>query len=159
LAIIPKTYEDAEFDALTWWKNGYKAVTACYSARQPSQEVLGAIIAARVKTVFLSFDPDRAGDGAAEATAGLLLSRGVEVRRVRFPAGHDANSYALAVTPPRQALAVLLNAAEWLGKGRAVVCIEIIDAGRRVQLAEHQVDGKRAARAVAAQYNATPWNF
>ena len=30
---------------------------------------------------------------------------------------------------------------------------------RSVQLAEHQVDGKRAARAVAAQYNATPWNF
>ena len=46
-----------------------------------------------------------------------------------------------------------------LGKGRAVVCIEIIDAGNRVQLAEHQVDGKRAARAVAAQYDATPWNF
>ena len=107
------------FDALTWWKHGYKAVTACYSARQPSQEVLGAIIAARVSTVFLSFDPDRAGDGATEATAGLLLSRGVEVRRIRFPAGHDANSYALAVTPPRQALGVLLNAAEWLGKGAA----------------------------------------
>ena len=106
-------------DALTWWKHGYENVTACCSARQPSQEVLGAIIAARVATVFLSFDPDRAGDGAAEATAGLLLSRGVEVRRVRFPAGHDANSYALAVTPPRQALAVLLNAAEWLGKGAA----------------------------------------
>ena len=107
-------------DALTWWKHGYKNVTACLSARQPSQEVLGAIIAARVATVFLSFDPDRAGDGAAEATAGLLLSRGAEVRRIRFPAGHDANSYALAVTPPRQALAVLLNAAEWLGKGRGV---------------------------------------
>ena len=42
------------------------------------------------------------------------------MRRIRFPAGHDANSYALAVKPPRQALAVLLNAAEWLGKGRAV---------------------------------------
>ena len=107
-------------DALTWWKHGYKNVTACYSARQPSQEVLGAIIAARVATVFLSFDPDRAGDGAAEATAGLLLSRGVEVRRIRFPAGHDANSYALAVKPPRQALAVLLNAAEFIGKGRGV---------------------------------------
>ncbi len=111
------------FDALTWWKHGYKAVTACYSARQPSQEVLGQIIAARVKTVFISFDPDRAGDGAAEATAGLLLSRGVEVRRIRFPAGHDANSYALAVSPPRQALAVLLNAAEWLGKGRAAPAV------------------------------------
>lgn len=46
-----------------------------------------------------------------------------------------------------------------LGKGRAVVRIEIIDAGRRTRVAEHQVDGKRAARAVAAQYDATPWNF
>jgi DNA primase len=108
------------FDAMTWWVNGFKNVTACFSARQPSAEVLGQILASRVATVFLSFDPDRAGDGAAEATAGLLLSRGVEVRRIRFPAGHDANSYALAVKPPRQALAVLLNAAEWLGKGRAV---------------------------------------
>lgn len=46
-----------------------------------------------------------------------------------------------------------------LGKGRAVICIEILDAGRRTQIAEHQVDGKRAARLVAAQYDATPWNF
>jgi hypothetical protein len=46
-----------------------------------------------------------------------------------------------------------------LAKGRAVVSIEIIDAGRRTHLAEHQVEGKREARLVAAQYDAQPWNF
>lgn len=48
-----------------------------------------------------------------------------------------------------------------LGKGRAVVCIEIIDvdAGQRTQIAEHPVEGKREARLVAAQYDAQPWNF
>lgn len=126
-------------DALTWWKHGYKNVTACYSARQPSQEVLGAIIAARVATVFLSFDPDRAGDGAAETTAGLLLSRGVEVRRIRFPAGHDANSYALAVKPPRQVLAVLLNAAQWLGRAVPASTLRGVDAAASVAAQKSEV--------------------
>jgi hypothetical protein len=104
-------------DALTWWAHGWRNVTTCFSARKPSPEVIAAIVAARVRTVFLAFDPDGAGDSGTEGAAALLLARGVECRRVRFPHGHDANSYALAVTPPRQALGVLLNAAEWLGKG------------------------------------------
>jgi DNA primase len=107
-------------DALTWWKNGYKHATTCFSARKPSPEVITAIVKAGVRLVFLAFDPDGAGESGTEGAAALLLARGVEVRRVRFPHGHDANSYALAVTPPRQALGVLLNAAEWLGKGRGV---------------------------------------
>jgi len=37
--------------------------------------------------------------------------------------------------------------------------ISVIEEGRRHFIAEHKVDGKRAARAVAAQYNAKPWNF
>jgi hypothetical protein len=40
-----------------------------------------------------------------------------------------------------------------------VVNISAIDNGRRVLLAEHKVDSKRAARAVAAQYDALPHNF
>lgn len=39
------------------------------------------------------------------------------------------------------------------------VVITVIDNGRRTIIAEHKVDGKRAARAIAAQYNAEPWNF
>jgi hypothetical protein len=40
-----------------------------------------------------------------------------------------------------------------------VVTISVLADGRRHIVAEHPVDGKRAARAVAAQYNAQPWNF
>jgi hypothetical protein len=56
---------------------------------------------------------------------------------------------------------IMIKAANFyrLGKGRAVVSIEIIDAGRRTHLCEHAVEGKREARLVAAQYNAEPWNF
>jgi DNA primase len=107
-------------DALTWWAHGFRNVTTCFSARKPSPEVIDAIVKAGVRQAFLAFDADGAGESGAEGAAALLLARGVECRRVRFPHGHDANSYALAVTPPRQALAVLLNAAEWLGKGHGV---------------------------------------
>jgi DNA primase len=107
-------------DALTWWAHGFRNVTTCYSARKPSPEVIDAIVKAGVRLAFLAFDADNAGDAGTEGAAALLLARGVECRRVRFPHGHDANSYALAVKPPRQALAVLLNAAEWLGRGQAV---------------------------------------
>jgi hypothetical protein len=37
--------------------------------------------------------------------------------------------------------------------------ISVLDAGRRHIIAEHRVDGKIAARHVAAQYAAKPWNF
>lgn len=37
--------------------------------------------------------------------------------------------------------------------------ISILEDGRRHIIAEHRVDGKVAARHVAAQYKAKPWNF
>lgn len=40
-----------------------------------------------------------------------------------------------------------------------VITISILENSRRTVIAEHAVDGKRAARAIAAQYNAQPWNF
>ena len=110
-------------DALTWWAHGWRNVTTCFSARKPSPEVIESIVKAGVRVAFLAFDPDGAGDAGTEGAAALLMARGVECRRVRFPAGHDANSYALAVKPPRQALAVLLNAAAFLGKGRSVPAV------------------------------------
>lgn len=39
------------------------------------------------------------------------------------------------------------------------ITISVIEDGRRHFIAEHKVDGKIAARAIAAQYNAKPWNF
>ena len=39
------------------------------------------------------------------------------------------------------------------------ITISVIEDGRRHFIAEHKVDGKLSARAIAAQYNAKPWNF
>lgn len=41
----------------------------------------------------------------------------------------------------------------------AQVAINEIVGGRRRQISTHTVSGKREARAVAAQFNAKPWNF
>ena len=40
-----------------------------------------------------------------------------------------------------------------------VLTISVLADGRRHFICEHKVDGKRTARAVAQQYDATPWNF
>jgi len=107
-------------DALTFWGAGFKHVTTSYSAKALPEEMLDALIAAKVARVFIAFDRDEAGDKGAEAVAAQLMARGIECRRVLFPHGLDANSYAVTVTPPDKSLGLLLNAAQWLGKGQAV---------------------------------------
>ena len=103
-------------DAVTWWEHGFRHVTTAYSARALPDELLDALLAAKVEQVFLSFDRDGSGDtGTAEAAA-QLAAHGVECLRVMFPPGHDANSYALAVTPPEKSLGLLLRSALPLGE-------------------------------------------
>ena len=105
-------------DALTFWCAGMRNVTTGYSAKALPEELLDALVAAKVARVFIAFDRDKTGEDGAEAVAAQLMAHGVECRRVLFPHGHDANSYALAVTPPEKSLGVLLNAAAWMGKGK-----------------------------------------
>jgi len=107
-------------DALSFWGAGFKNVTTAYSAKALPEEMLDAITKAKVQRVFIAFDRDDAGDKGAAEVAAQLLARGVECRRVLFPHGQDANEYALKVQPAAKSLAVLLNAAVWLGKGQAV---------------------------------------
>ena len=108
---------EALLDALTYWENGYKNVTAAYGVEGFTEEMLEAFVAARVAVVYLAFDRDEAGDIGAEKVAARLMARGIECRRVLFPHGQDANEYARKTTPANKALGVLLNAAQWLGKG------------------------------------------
>ena len=105
-------------DALTFWCAGFRHVTTGYSAKALPEELLDALLAAKVQRVFLAFDRDEAGDkGAAEAAA-QLMARGIECRRVLFPHGQDANGYALArCSPPPNPLASCLNAARLAGQG------------------------------------------
>jgi DNA primase catalytic core len=105
-------------DALTFWCAGFKHVTTGYSAKALPEEMLDAIIKAKVQVVYIAFDRDEAGDKGAAEVAAQLMAHGIECRRVLFPHGQDANEYALKVTPPEKSLGVLLNAAAWMGKGK-----------------------------------------
>ena len=98
-------------DALTFWCAGFHHVTTSYSAKALPEELLDALLAAKVARVLLAFDRDKAGDDGAAEVAAQLAAQGVECRRVLFPHGLDANAYALAVQPAAKSLGLLLQAA------------------------------------------------
>jgi DNA primase catalytic core len=103
-------------DALTFWSAGFRYVTTGYSAKALPDELLAALVAAKVSRVFIAYDRDEAGDKGAAEVAAQLAAYGIECLRVMFPHGHDANSYALAVTPPEKSLGVLLRSALPMGE-------------------------------------------
>lgn len=98
-------------DALTWWRHGFRQVTTGYSAKALPEELLAALLAAKVRRVILSFDRDPAGDEGTAAAAAQLGAHGIECLRVMFPPGMDANAYALKVSPPEKSLGLLLRSA------------------------------------------------
>lgn len=77
--------------------------------------MLDALLAHRVKTVRLAYDNDEAGNRAAVRDAERLTAHGIEVYRVKFPHGMDANEYASKVTPADKSLAQAIKSAEWIG--------------------------------------------
>ena len=108
---------ESVIDALTFWVNGFENVTCIYGTEGFTDNHLEAFKRHKRQKIYLAYDRDKAGDRAAERDASRLQSIGIECFRVRFPAGHDANEYALKVKPAEKSLGVLLNSAEWLGSG------------------------------------------
>ena len=113
---------EAPFDALTFWVNGFHNVTFIYGTEGFPDYLFDAILQRRIKRVRLAYDADDAGNRAAARDAERLTAHGVEVFRVKFPWGMDANEYACkachangVVTPPAKSLQTVLNAAEWMG--------------------------------------------
>jgi DNA primase catalytic core len=140
-------------DALTFWSAGFRHVTTSYSAKALPEEMLDALLAAKVARVVIAFDRDDAGDRGAEEVAAQLMARGIECRRVLFPHGHDANSYAVVVTPPEKSLAVLLNAAQWLGRGKGAVSSPVAPAPSSLAA---KAAAEAAPVAPASEVTATP---
>jgi DNA primase catalytic core len=108
---------EAVIDALTFWVNGLKNVTCIYGTEGFSEELLQAFRDHKTQRVYLAYDRDDAGDRAAARDAEKLQRFGIECLRIKFPHGMDANQYARKVTPADKSLALLVNAAEWIGKG------------------------------------------
>jgi len=109
---------ESVIDALTFWVNGFENVTCIYGTEGFTDDHLEAFKKHKTQRIYLAYDRDKAGDRAAERDASRLQSVGIECFRVRFPAGHDANEYALKVTPASKSLKALIVGSEWLGKGR-----------------------------------------
>ena len=109
---------EAIIDALTFWVNGHKNVTAAYGVEGFTEEMEEALVLAKTERVWIAFDRDEAGERGAVKVAERLMARGIECRRVLFPHGQDANEYARKVHPADKALTILLSAAQWLGRGR-----------------------------------------
>ncbi len=105
-------------DALSFWNAGICNVTASYGVNGFTADHRAAFEKHGIERVYIAYDRDEAGEKAAAALAPELMSMGIECFRVQFPKGMDANEYSLKVQPAAKSLAVLLNKAEWLGKGQ-----------------------------------------
>ena len=100
---------EAVLDALTFCAHGFAHTSCIYGTQGMTDEIWERLRKAR--KVFLAYDADDAGDRAAERDTARLKSLGVDVARVRFPWGLDANAYALKVQPAAKSLGLLLQAA------------------------------------------------
>jgi DNA primase catalytic core len=105
-------------DALTFWCAGFRNVTASYGVGGFTADHKEAFLRHGVQRVWIAYDRDDAGETAALSLAEELMAMGIECFRVLFPKGMDANEYALKVTPAEKSVAVLINKAQWLGKGK-----------------------------------------
>jgi DNA primase catalytic core len=106
---------EAVFDALTFWVNGFKNVTCLYGTEGFTDELWDEL--RKVQRIRIAYDADDAGDRAAERDTARFQKHGIEVFRVKFPHGMDANEYACKVKPADKSLALLMNAATWQGAG------------------------------------------
>ena len=118
---------EAVFDALTFCRHGFMNVTCTFGTEGFTEELWEAIIEHKIEQVLLAYDADQAGDRAAQRDAERFKAVGIEVFRVKFPHGMDANDYARKVTPANKSLALLLNAAAWLGKGSG---LRVVGSGK-----------------------------
>jgi DNA primase len=109
---------EALLDAMTFWCAGYRNVTASYGVCGFTADHIEAFRKYGTEKVLIAYDRDEAGEKAAAALAPQLAEAGIDVSRILFPKGMDANEYARKVTPPEESLGVAIRAAQFVLKGK-----------------------------------------
>jgi DNA primase catalytic core len=129
---------EALIDALTFWCAGYQHVTTSYGVNGFTEEIKAAFQKHGTKRIYIAYDRDDAGEKAAAKQAEELMAMGIECFRVQFPKTvKDANEYALKVQPAAKSLGLILNRAEWLGKGQRPT-VAVIEAEREKDAAKEK---------------------
>lgn len=105
-------------DALTFWVNGFKNVTASYGTNGFTDTHLAAFKHHQIKRVLIAYDNDNAGNSAAEKLVEILTAEGMDCFRIEVPKNMDINEYALAVQPAQKSLDLVIRQAAWLGNGQ-----------------------------------------
>jgi DNA primase len=108
-------------DALSFWRAGFRNVTAAYGIEGMTSDHLSAFKRYGTRRVLIAYDRDEPGERAALTLAEKLITEGLECFRIQFPKGMDANEYALKVQPAAKSLGLVIRKAIWLGKGPAPV--------------------------------------
>ena len=115
-------------DALTFWCAGHRNVTSAYGVEGFTAQMRQALVDHGTRRILIAYDRDDAGDKAAEKLAGELAHAGLEVFRVVFPRGMDANEYAQKMKPADKALELVLRSAQWMAGTRPVSVPAAIEA-------------------------------
>jgi DNA primase len=149
---------EALIDALTFWCAGYRNVTTSYGVNGFNDHHREAFGKHGTRRVYIAYDRDEAGDGAAQAHSEELMQMGIECLRVQFPRGMDANEYARKTQPATKALGLLLNSALWLGKGKrpAAVLIEPVKAAAVEEVPPLQENEEQPPEAAVIEEESEP---
>jgi DNA primase catalytic core len=123
---------EALIDAMTFWCAGFRHVIAAFGVNGFTAEHLAALSYHGVKRVLIAFDRDEAGDRGAEAVADQLAGCGIDAWRVRFPAGLDANEYALKSGNAEGALGLALESAVRMGSAAVAAAETVMASGENI---------------------------
>lgn len=153
---------EAIIDGLTFWRWGFRHVTAAYGVNGFTLHHRALIADPAIKSVYLAYDNDDAGNAGAAALADELMAAGTSVYRVEFPAAvKDANGLACASADPAAALAGVLRDAVFVGgsprvsitsPAAAIVALPAVapPAAKEVKASRPVVVTSSAVRAVAS---------
>jgi DNA primase catalytic core len=118
---------EALIDAMTFWCAGYRNVIAAYGVNGFTADHWAALKRHGTRSVWIAYDRDDAGNAAAQTFGAELHEAGIETWRVLLPKGMDANEYARKVMPAEKSLGVLLQQAEWIGKGKRPATAALVE--------------------------------
>lgn len=123
---------EALIDAMTFWCAGYRNVIAAFGVNGFTAEHLAALTYHGVRKVLVAYDRDEAGERGAAAVAEVLAGAGIDAWRVRFPAGLDANEYALKSGNAERALGLALESASRMNSGAVAASEPVTPGGENI---------------------------